>query len=86
MLFVACGAEMISVNVVQVEDDTTGAASVERSPFHVFRKCYELKGHRVSTKHGPETDAAPPILPASAVQDEHIAALLRRMVAKIRGQ
>jgi hypothetical protein len=33
---VACGAEMILVNVVQVQDDTTGGAWRRGSPFHVF--------------------------------------------------
>jgi hypothetical protein len=49
-------------------------------------ECHEVERYLVPTRHGREIDTAPPIVPASAVQGEHIAALLRRMVAKIRGQ
>ena len=49
-------------------------------------ECHEVERRLVLTRHGREIDTAPPVVPASAVQDEHIAALLRRVLAKIRGQ
>jgi hypothetical protein len=85
MRCVTCGAEMILVNVVQVQDDTTAAAGVEDHHF-MCSECHEIERQLIPTRHGREIDTAPPIVPASKVQDEHIAALLRRMVAKIRGQ
>jgi hypothetical protein len=85
MRCVACGAEMILVNVVQVQDDTTAAPGVEDHRF-MCSECREVERRLVLTRHGREIDTAPPVVPASAVQDEHIAALLRRVLAKIRGQ
>ena len=85
MRCVACGAEMILVNVVQVQDDTTVAPGVEDHRF-MCSECREVERRLVLTRHGREIDTAPPVVPTSAVQDEHIAALLRRMLAKILGQ
>jgi hypothetical protein len=76
---------MILVNVVHVQDDTTAAPGVEDHHF-MCSECHEVERRRVLTRHGREIDTAPPIVPASAVRDEHIAALLRRVLAKIRGQ
>ena len=85
MRCVACGAEMILVNVVQVQDDTTASLGIEDHSF-LCSECHEVERRLVLTRHGREIDTAPPIVPASAVQDEHIAAPLRRVLAKIRGQ
>jgi hypothetical protein len=85
MRCVACGAEMILVNVVQVQDDTTAAPGVEDHRF-MCSECHEVESRLVLTRHGREIDTAPTIVPASAVQDEYIAALLKRVLAKIRGQ
>ena len=85
MRCVACGAEMNLVKVVQVQDNTTSSPGIED---HSFRcsECHEIERCLIPTRHGREIDTAPPIVPASAVQDEHIAAPLRRVLAKICGQ
>ncbi len=78
MRCMACGAEMILMNVNR--DDTMAVLGFEH---HTFRcsACHETERRLVFTKHGRETDAEPlpvhpepPIVPASAVQDERIAA------------
>jgi hypothetical protein len=88
----ACDAEMILMKVVQ--DDAMAVLGFER---HAFRcsACPETERRLVFTEHGREIHAeplpvhqAPPIVPASAVQDGPIAAtgLFRRALAKRRGQ
>jgi hypothetical protein len=72
---VECGAEMILVNVVQLQGDTAAAPSLEDHRFKCSG-CHEVKQRLVLTRHGREIDAAPDIVPASTVQDERIAALL----------
>ena len=83
MRCVACGAEMILVNVAR--DNTTGAPGIEHHNF-MCSACHEVERHLVLTRHGREVDAAPPIVPPSAVKEEHIAALLRRVAARLRGR
>jgi len=85
MRCVACGAEMILVKVVQVQHNTMTSPGIED---HSFRcsDCHEVERCLIPTRHGREIDEAPPIVPASVVQEEHIAALLRRVLAKLRGQ
>jgi hypothetical protein len=87
----ACGGEMILMNVVQ--DDTMAVPGFEHHTF-LCSECQDVERRLVFMKHGREGDtepmpvqAAPPIVPASTVQDEHVAAsgLLGRVVAKIRG-
>ena len=78
---VECGTEMILVNVIQ-GDTTAAAPSVEDHRF-MCSECHEVKQRRVLTRHGREIDAAPDIMPASTVQDERVAALLRCVLAKI---
>ena len=84
MRCVACGAKMILVKVVQVQDNTTASPGIEDHSF-MCSQCHEVERRLILTKHGREIDEAPPIVPVSAVQEEHIAALLRRL-AKLRGQ
>jgi hypothetical protein len=82
---VECGAEMILVNVIQVQGDATAVApSVEDHRF-LCSECHEVKQRLVLIRHGREIDAAPD-MPASAAQEKHIAALLRCVLAKIRDQ
>jgi hypothetical protein len=90
MLCMACGAEMILMNVVQ--DDAIPVLGFEHHTF-MCSECQDVERRLVFMKHGREDDtvpmpmqAAPPIVPASTVQEEHIAAsgLLSRVVAKIR--
>jgi len=87
-----CGAEMILMNVVR--DDAMAILGFER---HTLRcsACHETERRLVFTEHGRETYAeplpahpAPPVVPATAVQDGPIAApgLFRRALAKRRGQ
>jgi len=85
MRCVACGAEMILVKVVQVQDNTTASPCIEDHSF-MCSECHEVERRLIPTRHGREIDEAPPIVPVSAVQEEHIAALLRRVLAKLRGQ
>jgi hypothetical protein len=82
---------MILINVVQ--DDTMAVPGFE---YHTFMcsKCRDVERRLVFTKHDCEGNVepvpihkAPPVVPASTVQDEHIAAsdhLLSHVVAKIR--
>ena len=87
----ACGAELILANVVS--DDTLGRG-FERHTF-ICSACH-LAVHRVVfTRCGREDDSepmpvheAPPIVPASKAQEARSAAsgILRRVVAKMRGQ
>jgi len=79
---VECGAEMILVNAVHLQGNTTAAPSLEDHRFKCSG-CHEVKQRRVLTRHGREIDAAPDIMPASTVQDERVAALLRCVLAKI---
>jgi hypothetical protein len=93
MRCMACGAEMILMNVVP--DDTMTVPGFEH---HTFRcsDCHDVERRLVFTKRGREGDAeqmpvhpAPSIAPPSAVQDERIAApglFFRRVVAKLRGR
>ncbi len=78
MRCMACGAEMILMNVNR--DDTMAVLGFEH---HTFRcsACHETERRLVFIEHGRETDAEPlpmdpepPIVPASPVQDERIAA------------
>jgi hypothetical protein len=88
----ACGSEMILVNVVQ--DDTAAVPGFEH---HTFKcsECHDVERSLVFTKHGRQNDAAPipvhaapPIVPAPAVQVDAGAGpgLFRRIVAKIRSR
>jgi hypothetical protein len=88
----ACGTEMILMNVVQ--DDTMAVPGFEHHTF-MCSECQDVEERLVFTKPAQEgnteptpVELAPPIMPAStAVQDEHPASgLLSRVVAKIRGQ
>jgi hypothetical protein len=87
-----CGAEMILMNVVR--DDAMAILGFER---HTFRcsACHETERRLVFTEHGRETYAeplpahpAPPVVPATAVQDGPIAApgAFTRVLSKMRGQ
>jgi hypothetical protein len=87
----ACGGEMILMNVVQ--DDTMAVHGFEHHTF-MCSECQDVERRWVFTKHGREryavpmpVQAAPPVVPAPTVQDEHVAAsgLLSRVLAKIRG-
>jgi hypothetical protein len=84
----ACGVELILTNVVQ-----DGVPGVEHHTF-ICSDCHVTERRVVLTRHGREDDtepvrihAAPPTVPASKVQDEHIAApgLVGRVLARIRG-
>jgi hypothetical protein len=76
MRCMACGGEMILVNVVQ--DDTTPVSGFE----HHTSKCSECQDEErrlVFTSHNREGDTepaeqAPPVVPASSTQDENVAA------------
>jgi hypothetical protein len=97
----ACGAEMILMNVVQ--DDTMAVPGFEHHTF-MCSACHDVERRLVFTRHGRQSDAepmpmntAPPIVPASTVQDvpastvedESVPSpapgLFRRVVARIRG-
>jgi len=87
----ACGAEMILMNVVR--DDAMAVPGFEHHTF-ACSECQDVERRLVFTKDGRESDtqpmavqAAPPIVPASTAQHEHVAAsgLLSRVLAKIRG-
>jgi hypothetical protein len=88
----ACEAELILMQVVR--DDDMAILGFER---HTFRcsACPETERRLVFVQHGRETDTeplsvhpAPPIVPATAVQDDPIAApsLFTRVLAKVRGR
>ena len=76
MRCMACGGEMILMNAVP--DDTMEVPGFEH---HTFRcsECQDIERRLVFTKHREgdteptPVQAAPPIAPASTVQDEHIA-------------
>jgi hypothetical protein len=85
----ACGAEMILMKVAQV-----GLLGFERHTF-TCSECHDDKWGLVFIRRGRETDAeplpvhqAPPVVPATAVQDGPMAApgLFRRVLAKVRGR
>jgi hypothetical protein len=89
-----CGATMTLVKV-----DPDGAMGVSGFEHHTFicSACRDVEQRLVFARHGREGDArempvhaAPPIVPASTVQDERIVAqapgLFRRVVAKILGR
>jgi hypothetical protein len=93
MRCMACGAEMILVGVVQ--DDTMAVPGFERRTF-VCSACDDVERRLVFTRRDDESapepmpvNTAPPIVPASTVQDERVLSpapgLFRRVVAKIRG-
>jgi hypothetical protein len=74
----ACGGEMILMSAIQ--DDTMAVPGFEH---HTFKcsECQDLERRLVFRKHGREgatepvaVPAAPPTVPASIVQDEHVAA------------
>jgi hypothetical protein len=74
----ACGAEMILMNVVQ--DDTMAVPGFEYQTF-MCSECQDVERRLVFTKQDRDADtdsmpeqAAPPVVPASAAQDEHVAA------------
>jgi hypothetical protein len=73
MRCMACGAEMILMNVVQ--DDTMAVPGFEHHTF-MCSACHDVERRLVFTRHGRQSDAepmpmntAPPIVPASTVQD-----------------
>jgi hypothetical protein len=77
MLCMARGAEMILMNVVQ--DDTMAVPGFEHHTF-TCSECQDVEQRLVFTKQDRESDtepmpeqAAPPVVPASTVQDEHVA-------------
>jgi hypothetical protein len=91
MRCMTCGAEMILVNVAQ--DDTMADPGFEHHTF-MCSECHVTERRVVFMRHGREDDAepmpihaAPSIVPASTVQDAHIApqGLFGRVVARIRG-
>jgi hypothetical protein len=90
MRCMACGGEMILMSAIQ--DDTMAVPGFEH---HTFKcsECQDLERRLVFRKHGRggatepvAVPAAPPTVPASIVQDEHVAAsgLFSRVIAKIR--
>jgi hypothetical protein len=87
----ACGAEMILVNVVQDPMDVPG---FERRTFKCSG-CLDVEQRLAFTRNGRESDAqptpvhpAPPIAPASTVPDEPFVSpgLFRRVFAKLRSR
>jgi hypothetical protein len=91
MRCMTCGAEMILTTVAQ--DDTMAVRGFEHHTF-ICSECHVTERRVVFMRHGREDDAepmpmhaAPPIVPASRVQDGHIApqGLFGRVVARIRG-
>jgi hypothetical protein len=85
MRCLACGADMILARVHQVQDDTAASLGIEDHSFTCL-ECHAVERRLIQTRHGREIDEAPPMVPTSVVQEEHIAALLRRVLAKMRGQ
>jgi hypothetical protein len=91
MRCLVCGAEMILTNVVP--DDTMEVTGFEHHTF-TCSECQDVEGRLVFAEQGRGGDVepmpeqvAPPVVPASTMQDEPVAAsgLLARVVAKIRG-
>ena len=77
MRCMACGGEMILMNVVQ--DDTMAVPGFEHHTF-TCSDCEDTERRLVFTKPSRESDtepspvqAAQPVMPASTVQDEHVA-------------
>jgi hypothetical protein len=77
MRCMACGGEMILMNVVK--DDTMEVPGFEHHTF-TCSECRDIERRLVFTKHSREGDAepapvqaAPLIAPASTVQDEQVA-------------
>jgi hypothetical protein len=77
MRCMACGGEMTLMNVVS--DDTMEVPGFEHHTF-ACSECQDIERRLVFTKHSREDDieptpvqAAPPIAPASTMQDEHAA-------------
>ena len=112
MRCMACGAEMVLMNVVA--DDTMPVPGFEHHTF-MCSECNDVERRLIFTKHGREgdiasvpehaapsiaddqndseqivtlMDAAPTIVPVSAVAEERTVSLglLRRVVAKVRGR
>ena len=94
MRCMVCGASMVLMKVVP--DDAMAVHGFEHHTF-MCSACRDVEQRLVFTRHGREGDArempvhtAPPIVPASTVQHERIAApapgLFRRVVAKILGR
>jgi hypothetical protein len=78
MRCMACGAEMVLMNVVQ--DDTMAVPGFEHHTF-TCSECQDVEERLVFTKQNRESDtepmleqAAPPVAPASTVQFEPVAA------------
>ena len=78
MRCMACGAEMVLMNVVQ--DDTMAVPGFEHHTF-TCSECQDVEERLVFTKQNRESDtelmleqAAPAVAPASTVQDEPVAA------------
>jgi hypothetical protein len=78
MRCMACGAEMVLMNVVQ--DDTMAVPGFEHQTF-MCSECQDVERRLVFTKQNRESDtepmleqAAPPVAPASTVQGEPVAA------------
>jgi hypothetical protein len=75
MRCMACGSEMILMNAVP--DDTLEVPGFEHHTF-TCSECQDTERRLLFTKHRegdtePTVQAAPPIAPASTVQDEHVA-------------
>src|SRR5206468_3115075 len=77
MRCMACGAEMVLMNVVQ--DDTMAVPGFGHHTF-TCSECQDVEQRLVFTKQDRESDtepmleqAAPPVVPASTVQDEPVA-------------
>jgi len=91
MRCMACGAEMMLMNVVL--DPTLGVRGFERHTF-VCPGCCDIAGRLVFTKHGRESETdpmpaheAPSIAPPSAVNEPVEAhGLFRRALAKLRSR
>jgi hypothetical protein len=76
MRCMACGSEMILMNVVN--DDTTLVPGFEHHTF-TCSECQDIERRLVFIKHGGEGDTeptavqeAPPIAPASTVQNQQV--------------
>jgi hypothetical protein len=87
MRCMACGAEMIVMQVV--EDNTMPVPGFEHHTF-MCSACYDVERRLVFNKpnaQGPlPVHAAPPIAPASAANGRAVPRLLTRVLAKLRGR